>query len=247
VARGGTTEFPEPIGLAATFDPDSIHSMAVAIGTEGRIKHAQAMKDGNSGFFEGLDFWAPNVNIFRDPRWGRGQETYGEDPFLSAHMGVAYVTGMQGDDPKYYRAISTPKHFAVHSGPEPTRHFADVDVSKHDELDTYLPAFRAAVTEGNAGSVMCAYNAINGQPACVNEFLLQDQLRGKWNFRGYVVSDCDAVVNIYRDHHFTGTQPEASALAVERGMDNECIDGGEKVEDDHDYKPYLDAYKHGIL
>jgi beta-glucosidase len=247
VARGGTTEFPEPIGLAATFDPDSIHSMAVAIGTEGRIKHAQAMKDGNSGFFEGLDFWAPNVNIFRDPRWGRGQETYGEDPFLSAHMGVAYVTGMQGDDPKYYRAISTPKHFAVHSGPEPTRHFADVDVSKHDELDTYLPAFRAAVTEGKAGSVMCAYNAINGQPACVNEFLLQDQLRGKWNFRGYVVSDCDAVVNIYRDHHFTGTQPEASALAVERGMDNECIDGGEKVEDDHDYKPYLDAYKQGIL
>jgi beta-glucosidase len=247
VARGGTTEFPEPIGLAATFDPDSIHSMATAIGIEGRIKHTQAMKDGNSGFFEGLDFWAPNVNIFRDPRWGRGQETYGEDPFLSAHMGVAYVTGMQGDDPKYYRAISTPKHFAVHSGPEPTRHFADVDVSKHDELDTYLPAFRAAVTEGKAGSVMCAYNAINGQPACVNEFLLQDQLRGKWSFQGYVVSDCEAVVNIYRDHHFTKTQPEASALAVERGMDNECIDGGAKAEDDHDYKPYLDAYKQGIL
>ena len=247
VARPGTTEFPEPIGLAATFDPDSIHRMATAIGIEGRIKHTQAMKDGNSGFFEGLDFWAPNINIFRDPRWGRGQETYGEDPFLSARMGVAYVTGMQGDDPKYYRAISTPKHFAVHSGPEPTRHFADVDVSKHDELDTYLPAFRAAVTEGKAGSVMCAYNAINGQPACVNEFLLQDQLRGKWNFQGYVVSDCEAVVNIYRDHHFTKTQPEASALAVERGMDNECIDGGAKVEDDHDYKPYLDAYKQGIL
>jgi beta-glucosidase len=247
VVRPGVTEFPEPIGLAATFDADSIHRMAVVIGTEGRIKHAQEMKDGNSGFFEGLDFWAPNVNIFRDPRWGRGQETYGEDPFLTARMAVAFVTGMQGDDPKYYRVISTPKHFAVHSGPEPTRHFADVDVSMHDELDTYLPAFRAAVTEGKAGSVMCAYNAINGQPACANEFLLQDQLRDKWNFQGYVVSDCEAVVNIFRDHHFTKTQPEASALAIERGMDNECIDGGAKVEDDHDYRPYLDAYKQGVL
>ena len=246
VQRLGVTEFPEPIGLAATFDPDSVHRMATAIGVEGRIKHVQAMREGHSDVFEGLDFWAPNVNIFRDPRWGRGQETYGEDPFLSARMGVAYVTGMQGDDPKYYRAISTPKHFAVHSGPEPTRHFADVDVSKHDELDTYLPAFRAAVTEGKAGSVMCAYNGINGQPACVNQFLLQDQLRGKWKFQGYVVSDCDAVLNIYRDHHFTKTQPEASALAIQRGMDNECIDFA-KVSDDHDYKAYFDAYKQGLL
>ena len=246
VARNGTTEFPEPIGLAATFDPDSIHRMAAAIGIEGRIKHVQAMREGHSNVFEGLDFWAPNINIFRDPRWGRGQETYGEDPFLSARMGVAFVTGLQGDDPNYYRAISTPKHFAVHSGPEPTRHTADVKVSKHDELDTYLPAFRAAVTEGKAGSVMCAYNSINGQPACVNEFLLQDQLRGKWSFQGYVVSDCDAVVNIYRDHHFTKTQPEASALAIQRSMDNECIDFA-KVEDDHDYKAYFDAYKQGIL
>jgi beta-glucosidase len=246
VQRPGVTEFPEPIGLAATFDPDSIHRMATAIGIEGRIKHVQAMREGHSNVFEGLDFWAPNVNIFRDPRWGRGQETYGEDPFLTARMGVAFVTGMQGDDPKYYRVISTPKHFAVHSGPEPTRHTADVKVSKHDELDTYLPAFRAAITEGKAGSVMCAYNSINGQPACVNEFLLQDQLRGKWNFRGYVVSDCDAVVNIFRDHHFTKTQPEASALAIQRGMDNECIDFA-KVKDDHDYRPYLDAYKQGIL
>jgi beta-glucosidase len=246
VLRPGVTEFPEPIGLAATFDPDSIHSMAVVIGTEGRIKHAQAVRAGHSDVFEGLDFWAPNLNIFRDPRWGRGQETYGEDPFLAARMGVAYVTGMQGDDPKYYRVISTPKHFAVHSGPEPTRHTADVAVSKHDEVDTYLPAFRAAVTEGKAGSVMCAYNSINGQPACVNEFLLQDQLRGKWNFQGYVVSDCDAVINIYRDHHFTKTQPEASALAIQRGLDNECIDFA-KLSDDHDYRPYLDAYKQGIL
>ncbi len=246
VQRPGTTEYPEPIGLAATFDPESIHRMGTAIGIEGRIKHAQAMRDGHSNVFEGLDFWAPNLNIFRDPRWGRGQETYGEDPFLSGRMGVAFVTGMQGDDPNHYRVISTPKHYAVHSGPEPTRHTADVKVSKHDELDTYLPAFRAAVTEGKAGSVMCAYNSINGQPACVNEFLLQDQLRNKWKFQGYVVSDCDAVVNIFRDHHFTKTQPEASALAIQRGLDNECIDFA-KVNDDHDYRAYYDAYKQGLL
>jgi beta-glucosidase len=246
VARNGTTEFPEPIGLAATFDADAIHRMAVVIGTEGRASYVRGMRDGHSDIFEGLDFWAPNINIFRDPRWGRGQETYGEDPFLTARMGVAFVTGMQGDDPKYYRVISTPKHYAVHSGPETTRHTADVKVSKHDEVDTYLPAFRATVTEGKAGSVMCAYNSINGQPACVNEFLLQDQLRGKWGFQGYVVSDCEAVINIFRDHHFTKTQPEASALAVQRGMDNECIDFA-KVRDDHDYKPYRDAYKRGFL
>ncbi|MCM3874640.1 MAG: glycoside hydrolase family 3 C-terminal domain-containing protein [Pyrinomonadaceae bacterium] len=246
VARNGTTEFPQPIGLAATFDTDAIHRMAIVIGTEGRASHVRGMRDGHSDIFEGLNFWAPNINIFRDPRWGRGQETYGEDPFLTARLGVAFVTGLQGDDPKYYRVISTPKHYAVHSGPEPTRHTADVKVSKHDQVDTYLPAFRATVMEGKAGSVMCAYNSINGQPACANEFLLQDQLRGKWGFKGYVVSDCDAVVNIFRDHHFTRTQPEASALAVQRGMDNECIDFA-KVEDDHDYRPYREAYQQGIL
>jgi len=246
VARNGTTEFPEPIGLAASFDSDAIHRMAVAIGTEGRIVYVKGLREGHGGIFEGLDFWAPNINIFRDPRWGRGQETYGEDPFLTARMGVAFVTGMQGDDPKYYRVISTPKHYAVHSGPEPLRHTLDVKVSKHDELDTYLPAFRATLTEGKAGSVMCAYNSINSQPACVNEFLLQDQLRGKWKFQGYVVSDCAAIINIFRDHHFTKTQPEASALAVQRGMDNECLDAW-KPTDDHDYRPYYEAYKQGIL
>jgi beta-glucosidase len=246
IATRGTTEFPNPVGLAATFDTDAIHRMAVVIGTEGRIKHVQGMRDGHSDIFEGLDFWAPNINIFRDPRWGRGQETFGEDPFLTARMGVAFVTGMQGDDPKYYRVISTPKHFAVHSGPEPSRHKDDIKVSKHDQLDTYLPAFRATVTEGKAGSVMCAYNSINGQPACVNEFLLQDQLRKKWDFQGYVVSDCEAVINIFRDHRFTKTQAEASALALQRGMDNECI-AFSKVKDDYDYKPYLDAYNQGIL
>ncbi len=151
VAVNGTTEFPEPIGLGATFDPATIHKMAIDISIEARIKHAQDVRAGHSNIFEGLDFWAPNINIFRDPRWGRGQETYGEDPFLTGRMAVAFVTGMQGDDPRYYRVISTPKHFDVHSGPEPTRHKANVPISKHDEVDTYLPAFRAAVTEGKAG------------------------------------------------------------------------------------------------
>ena len=170
VINEGVTEYPEPIGLAATFDAPGIHTMAAQIGIEGRIKHVQNAREGHTGIMGGLDFWSPNLNIFRDPRWGRGQETYGEDPFLTGRMGVAYVTGLQGDNPKYYLAIATPKHYAVHSGPEPTRHFADVDVSKHDEVDTYEPAFRAAIMEGKAGSVMCAYNAINGEPACANQY-----------------------------------------------------------------------------
>jgi beta-glucosidase len=247
VAVDGTTEFPEPIGLGATFDTKAIHQMAVVIGTEGRIKHAQDVRAGHSNIYEGLDFWAPNINIFRDPRWGRGQETYGEDPFLTGRLGVAFVTGMQGDDPRYYRVISTPKHFAVHSGPETTRHNADVTVNKHDQMDTYLPAFRATVTEAKADSVMCAYNSINGQPACANEFLLQDQLRGKWGFQGYVVSDCGAVLDIHAGHHYKPTQPEASAVSLQRGMDNECVDFLDKVTDDHDYKPYVDAVKKGFL
>jgi beta-glucosidase len=247
VLLDGTTEFPEPIGLGASFDTAAIHKMAEVISTEGRIKHAQAMRAGHSNIYEGLDFWAPNINIFRDPRWGRGQETYGEDPFLTARMGVAFVTGMQGDDPRYYRVIATPKHFAVHSGPESTRDSADVAISKHDELDTYLPAFRAAVMEAKAGSVMCAYNRINGEPACANQFLLQDQLRGKWGFKGYVVSDCGAVLDIYNFHNFRPSQAEATTISLQRGMDNECVDWMTKVTDDHDYKPYLDAVKQGYL
>ena len=247
VAVDGTTEFPEPIGLAATFDAPAIHMMATDIGIEGRIVYNNTTHDGESAIFHGLDFWAPNLNIFRDPRWGRGQETYGEDPFLTGRMGVAFVTGMQGDDPKYYRVIATPKHYAVHSGPEPTRHFADVDVSKHDQLDTYEPAFRAAVTEGKAGSVMCAYNAINGQPACANQFLLHDQLRSKWGFQGYVVSDCGAVLDIFTGHHYRATQAQSSAISVVRGMDNECADFLTKVKDDHDYRPYIDAVQQGYL
>jgi beta-glucosidase len=248
VVNDGITTFPEPIGLGATFDAPAIHRMAEVISTEGRIKHEQAVRQKReSMFFQGLDFWAPNINIFRDPRWGRGQETYGEDPFLTGRMGVAFVEGMQGNDPRYYKTIATPKHYAVHSGPESTRHTADVKISKHDEIDTYLPAFRATVTEAKAGSVMCAYNAVNGEPACANDFLLVDQLRGKWGFNGYVVSDCGAVVDIDRNHHFRATQAEGSAISLQRGMDNECVDGGFIVRDDRDYRAYRDAVKQGLL
>jgi len=248
VARAGTaTVFPEPIGLAATFDDPLIHEMAIAIGTEARAKHDQAVKAGRRDIYEGLDFWSPNINIFRDPRWGRGQETYGEDPFLTGRMGVAFITGLQGDDPKYFRVIATAKHFAVHSGPETTRHTVDVQVSKHDEEDTYLPAFRAAITDGKAGSVMCAYNRVNGQPACASTFLLQDTLRGAWKFNGYVVSDCDAVVDIYQGHHFTKSRAAAAAVAIKTGMDNECADYITIVNDVHDYQPFIDAVKEGLL
>lgn len=246
VAVNGTTEFPEPVGLGATFDAPGVHEMAHDIGIEGRVVHGQAVRAGRSTIFHGLDFWAPNINIFRDPRWGRGQETYGEDPFLTAQMAVAYVTGMQGSDPRYYLAISTPKHFVVHSGPEPTRHFADVDVSKHDMEDTYFPAFRAAIVEGHAGSIMCAYNGINGEPACANEFTLQHTLRGAWQFHGYVVSDCDAVRDIFNGHRYRPSQPQAAAISLERGMDNECADFGES-KDDSDYAPFLTAVQQGYL
>ncbi|SPF49943.1 Xylan 1,4-beta-xylosidase [Candidatus Sulfotelmatobacter kueseliae] len=238
VAAGTATVFPEPIGLAATFDTPLIHEMATVIGTEARAKHQEDIRHGNDTGV-GLDFWAPNINIFRDPRWGRGQETYGEDPFLTGRMGVAFVTGMQGDDPKYYRVISTPKHYAVHSGPEPARHNMDIVVSRHDEEDTYLPAFRATVTEAKAGSVMCAYNRINGEPACANTFLLEDQLRGAWKFQGYVVSDCGAVEDIQEGHHFVATLPEAAAAAIKHSMDLEC--------NGSDYSHYVAAVQKGLL
>jgi len=248
VANAGTaTVFPEPIGLAATFDAPLIHDMAVVISTEARAKHDQAVRAGRRDIMEGLDFWSPNINIFRDPRWGRGQETYGEDPFLTGRMGVAFVTGMQGDDPKYFRVASTPKHFAVHSGPEPSRHMINVEVSKHDMEDTYLPAFRAAVTEGKAASVMCAYNRVNGEPACANTFLLKDELRRAWKFNGYVVSDCDAIADIFNGHHYTKSLAEAGAVALKTGMDNECADFFTKATDNSDYVKYLDAVKNGLL
>src|SRR6185437_6125676 len=161
-------------------------------------------------------------NIFRDPRWGRGQETYGEDPFLTSRLGVAFVKGLQGDDAKYLKTVATPKHFGVHSGPEPTRHTVDVKASRHDMEDTYFPAFRATVMEGKAESVMCAYNSINGEPACANKDLLQQHLRGAWKFNGYVVSDCGAVTDVFEGHHFTKTMEEGSAVAFKTGTDLIC-------------------------
>jgi beta-glucosidase len=246
VINQGVTEYPEPIGLAATFDQQAVHTMGHYIGVEGRIKHVQNDREHHTGIYGGLDYWAPNLNIFRDPRWGRGQETYGEDPYLTGRMGVNFVEGVQGDDPKYYLGIATPKHYAVHSGPEPTRHFADVDILKHDEVDTYEPAFRAAITEGKADSIMCAYNAINGEPACASKYLLVDQLRDKWGFQGYVVSDCDAVRDIFTGHHFRPTQAESSAISLERGMDNECYGGG-PGRNNSDFQPFIDAVQQGYL
>jgi len=219
---GYATNFPQVIGMAATWDTDLVHKMGETVSTEARAKFNQAMREDHHERFFGLTFWAPNINIFRDPRWGRGQETYGEDPFLTGRMGVAFVTGMQGDDPKYFRVVSTPKHYAVHSGPEPLRHGFNVDVSPHDLEDTYLPAFRAAVTEAHAQSVMCAYNSIDGVPACANTMVLGDHLRNAWKFAGYVVSDCAAIADIYNGHHYAPDMAHAAAVAVKAGTDLEC-------------------------
>ena len=225
-----TTNFPEPIGLAASFDAPLVHDVAGAIGAEVRGLHTLGRQTGRIGHIgTGLDTWSPNINIFRDPRWGRGQETYGEDPFLTASMGVAFVTGMQGPNPDRPQVIATPKHFAVHSGPEGTRHQANVYVSAHDLEDTYLPAFRAALVEGRAASVMCAYNRVDGQPACASDLLLKDHLRGAWGFKGYVVSDCDAVKDIADNHKYAPDSAAAVAAAMRAGVDNEC--NGETLGD----------------
>ena len=219
---GYATNFPQVIGMAATWDAPLVHQMGQTISTEARAKYNQAMREDDHEAFFGLTFWAPNINIFRDPRWGRGQETYGEDPFLTGRMAVAFVTGMQGDDPNHLKVVSTPKHFAVHSGPESTRHQANVDISNHDLEDTYLPAFRAAVTEGHAQSVMCAYNSIDGAPACANTMLLKDHLRDAWHFDGYVVSDCAAVADVFDGHRYAPDMAHAAADAVKAGTDLEC-------------------------
>jgi beta-glucosidase len=220
--EGVATVFPQAIGLAATFDPDLLKKDADATASEFRAKYEERVQQlGYSDWFHGLTVWSPNINIFRDPRWGRGQETYGEDPFLTAQMGVAYVTGLQGSDPKYLKALSTPKHFAVHSGPEPTRHTVDVVVSNHDLEDTYLPAFRATVGV-RAGSVMCAYNSVDGKPACAQPLLLQEHLRDAWHFQGYVVSDCGAASDIQTGHHYAKTMEEGVAAGVKSGMDIIC-------------------------
>jgi beta-glucosidase len=249
VARNGyATVFPEPVGLAATFDPALVKEMGVAIGTEARVKYNIVGREtGEHGISQGLDFWSPNINIFRDPRWGRGQETYGEDPYLTGRMGTAFVEGMQGDDPRYFRTITTAKHYAVHSGPESTRHSVDVKVSKHDQVDTYLPAFRELVTVSKVDSVMCAYNRVNGQPACASDFLLTDQLKNKWGFAGYIVSDCDAVADIQRGHHFTNTLAQAAAVSMKLGVDNDCADFRTPTMNSSDYDRYADAVKQGLV
>ena len=238
---GAATVFPQAIGFAATWNTALVHRMADAISTEARARHQEALRQDRRVQSEGLTFWSPNINLFRDPRWGRGQETYGEDPFLTGRMGVAFVTGMQGDDPKYLKVLATPKHFAVHSGPEPARHTIDVQVSKHDMEDSYLPAFRAAVVEGKAGSVMCAYNSLNGEPDCANSFLLEETLRKDWQFKGYVVSDCGAITDIYQNHKYVKTIDEAAAVSMKRGTDLDCDFSQTESAG------YLDAVKKGEL
>ncbi len=223
VARAGTaTVFPQAIGLAATWDPALLGRVADVISTEGRAKYADAQSHGKHGRFQGLTFWSPNINIFRDPRWGRGQETYGEDPFLTSRMGVAFIRGLQGDDPKYYKTIACAKHFAVHSGPESERHRFDAQPPDSDLWDTYLPQFEAAVREGKVDCVMGAYNRVDGEACCSSPFLLEKVLRQRWGFQGYVVSDCGAINDISGGHHLAKTKSEASARAVKAGCDLEC-------------------------
>ena len=229
VARGGeATVFPQAIGMAATWDRDLFYAEGQTVGVEGRARYNQAQREGNTGRYFGLTFWSPNINIFRDPRWGRGQETLGEDPYLTGALGTRFIQGVQGDDPRYLQAIATPKHFAVHSGPEPLRHGFNVDPSRRDLFGTYLPAFREAIVEGKADSIMCSYNAVDGKPACASPFLLEDILRKDWGFGGFVTSDCGAIEDITKGHHFTKSNVEGDALAVKAGTDTTC--GNEYVD-----------------
>jgi len=223
VARAGpATVFPQAIGLAAAWDEDMQYRMATAISDEARAKHHEFVRKGKRLIYEGLTFWSPNINIFRDPRWGRGQETYGEDPYLTGRLAVQFIKGLQGDDPKYFKTIATVKHFAVHSGPEPERHFFDARPDERDFRETYLPQFEMGIREGKAYSVMCAYNRLYGEACCGNSRLLTTILRHEWGFRGYVVSDCGAIDDIYQHHKIVSTPEEAGALAVKSGCDLEC-------------------------
>jgi beta-glucosidase len=223
VARAGyATVFPQAIGMAATWDPRILHSMGNVISSEARAKYNQAQREGNHRIFYGLTFWSPNINIFRDPRWGRGQETYGEDPFLTGRLGIAFIGGVQGNDLQHLRAVATSKHFAVHSGPESLRHGFNVDPSPRDLEETYLPAFRATVTEGHVQSVMCAYNSIDEWPACTNKMLLKEHLRDAWGFKGFVVSDCGAIVDVNQGHKKTPDIEHSAALALQAGTDLSC-------------------------
>jgi len=241
VAQGRATVFPQAIGMGASWDTDMLHRVADAISTEARAKYNEAKRHPAPveagilpGRTAGLTYWSPNVNIFRDPRWGRGQETYGEDPYLTSRMGVEFVKGMQGNDPHYLKVVATPKHYAVHSGPEPLRHTFDAQPSEYDMVNTYLPAFRATITEGNAASIMCVYNSVDGVPGCASTDLLEKRLREQWGFKGYVVSDCGAVGDIFRNHKYTATMGAAAVAAVKAGTDLTC---GEE------YKTLVDEVK----
>jgi beta-glucosidase len=235
---GNATVFPQAIGLGATWDSDLVHEVASAISDEARAKYNDAIKHDIRKRFYGLTFWSPNINIFRDPRWGRGQETYGEDPYLTSRLGVAFVRGMQGDDPRYLKTIATPKHYAVHSGPESERHTFDAKALERDFRETYLAAFRATIVEGKAGSIMCAYNSVNGEPVCASRRMMTDILRDEWGFKGYVVSDCDAVKDIYEHHKFAKTQEEGVAIAVKAGTDLTC---------GYEYRALIPAVKQGLI
>jgi beta-glucosidase len=223
VARAGyATVFPQAIGMAATWDPTIVQSMGSVVSTEARAKYNQAQREGNHRIFYGLTFWSPNINIFRDPRWGRGQETYGEDPFLTSRLGIAFISGVQGGDLNHLRAVATSKHFAVHSGPEQLRHGFNTDPTPRDLEETYLPAFRATVTEGHVQSVMCAYNSIDEWPACTNKMLLKEHLRDAWGFKGFVVSDCGAIVDVNQGHKKTPDVMHSAVLALQAGTDLSC-------------------------
>jgi beta-glucosidase len=239
VARAGlATVFPQAIGLAATWDVDLMSRVASAISDEARAKHHEFVRRGLRGLYQGLTFWSPNINLFRDPRWGRGMETYGEDPYLTGRMGVAFIRGMQGNDPHYLKVVATPKHYIVHSGPEPDRHSFDAVIDERDFRESYLPHFQACVEEAKAFSVMCAYNRVLGEPCCGSPKLLTEILRKEWGFDGYVVSDCDAVNDIRTGHRLVSTSAEAAAMAVKSGCDLNC--GSE-------FKGLLEAVKKGLL
>lgn len=239
VARAGiATVFPQAIGMAATFDTDAMYRTATIISDEARAKYHHAISNGKHKQYLGLTFWSPNINIFRDPRWGRGQETYGEDPYLTGEMGTAFVNGLQGDNEKYLKAVATAKHYAVHSGPEYNRHSFDVRPPLRDVWDTYLPAFEKLIKTGHAYSVMCAYNRFEGEPCCGSDELLVDILRNRWGFKGYVVSDCGAIDNFYRTHKTAPDAAAASADAVITGTDLEC---------GNSYRALLDAVKRGEI
>ncbi len=223
VARAGkATVFPQAIGLAATWDRDLMFRVGNAISDEARAKYNNYQKQGKHGIYQGLTFWSPNINIFRDPRWGRGMETYGEDPLLTGSIAVGFIKGLQGNDPRYLKTIATAKHFAVHSGPEPVRHEFDAEVDNIDLYSTYLPAFRMAVKDAGVQSIMCAYNRFRGDPCCGSNPLLSDILRNKWGFKGYVVSDCWAISDFYNFHKVTTTEAESAAMALNAGTDLNC-------------------------